>query len=183
LSAHLVNTLLMLGAMALTAWWGSGHRALQWSGKTGRLLAIAVGAVLVLGVSGAITALGDTLFPSSSLQAGFQADFSSASPLFLRVRVWHGVLAVLTAGYLVTMALSISRTAAGARRIGSVLIALAGLQVVAGALNLWLLAPVWMQLVHLLLADLLWIALVLFSAAALEKRVGQNLEAPKLTAA
>jgi hypothetical protein len=34
---------------------------------------------------------------------------------------------------------------------------------------LYLLAPVWMQLVHLLLADLLWIALVIFTAATIEK--------------
>src|SRR3712207_9509228 len=38
-----------------------------------------------------------------------------------------------------------------------------------GLLNAALLAPVWLQLVHLLLADLLWLALVLLSAASLSR--------------
>ena len=37
----------------------------------------------------------------------------------------------------------------------------------AGLLNLVLLAPVWMQIVHLLLADVVWVALVLLAARAL----------------
>jgi hypothetical protein len=39
-----------------------------------------------------------------------------------------------------------------------------------GLLNAALLAPVWLQIVHLLLADLLWIALVLLSAVSLAPR-------------
>jgi heme A synthase len=44
---------------------------------------------------------------------------------------------------------------------------LVGIQLAAGLLNLVLLAPLWMQLVHLLLGDLLWISLVLLCAAML----------------
>ena len=40
------------------------------------------------------------------------------------------------------------------------------LQLAAGGVNVALLAPVWMQVVHLLLADLVWIVLVLFAARA-----------------
>ena len=40
-------------------------------------------------------------------------------------------------------------------------------QLAVGALNVMLLAPIWMQLVHLLVADVLWIALVLLGATAL----------------
>jgi heme A synthase len=39
-----------------------------------------------------------------------------------------------------------------------------------GLTNLLLLAPVGLQLAHLLMADLLWIALVLFGATALAAR-------------
>ena len=67
------------------------------------------------------------------------------------------------------VAMLVSREAPQARRLGSVTVTLVVLQIAAGLLNLSLLAPIWMQLVHLLLADLLWIALVLFSAAALEE--------------
>jgi heme A synthase len=41
---------------------------------------------------------------------------------------------------------------------------------VLGFVNVWLLAPVWMQLTHLLVADLLWIALVVMAASALTRR-------------
>jgi heme A synthase len=44
--------------------------------------------------------------------------------------------------------------------------ALVAVQVAAGFLNLALAAPVWLQLLHLLLADLLWIAWVLLAADA-----------------
>ena len=37
--------------------------------------------------------------------------------------------------------------------------------------NIWLNVPVWMQLVHLLLADLMWIAVVLLGAATLSQPV------------
>lgn len=50
------------------------------------------------------------------------------------------------------------------------MVALSGFQVVLGFVNVWLLAPVWMQLTHLLVADLLWIALVLLTASALARR-------------
>ena len=44
---------------------------------------------------------------------------------------------------------------------------LAVLQLAVGIANVILLAPIWMQLVHLLVADALWIACVLLSARVL----------------
>jgi heme A synthase len=49
----------------------------------------------------------------------------------------------------------------GKLAVGVTILSLA--QLCAGALNLLLLAPVWMQITHLLLADLVWIALVLLA--------------------
>jgi len=105
LSAHLVNTLLMLGAIALAGWWGSGHQAPRWSDNRRRaaLLGVALLAVLALGVSGAITALGDTLFPSVSLRGGWVADFSSTSHPFIRMRIWHAVMAAVAGGCVVVV--------------------------------------------------------------------------------
>jgi len=176
LSAHLVNTLLMLGAIALSAWWGSGHRAPQWNGNRRRaaLLGVAILAVLALGVTGAVTALGDTLFPSVSLRDGWTADFSSTSHAFIRMRIWHAVMAALTGGYVAVLAVAIAREAPQSARAASAVATLVVAQLIAGFLNVWLLAPVWMQLIHLLLADLLWIALVLFAAAALEPEAARE---------
>jgi heme A synthase len=176
LSAHLINTLLLLGAIALTGWWGSGHQAPQWSGNRRRpaLLGIAILAVLALGASGAVTALGDTLFPSVSLRDGWVADFSSTSHSFIRMRIWHAVMAALAGGYVVVLAVAISREAPQSARAGSAVVSLLAAQLAAGFLNVWFLAPVWMQLIHLLHADLLWIALVLFAAAALEPEAARE---------
>ncbi len=170
LSAHLVNTLLMLGAMALTAWWGSGHTPANEPREGGslRLLGFAIGAALLLGVSGAIAALGDTLYPATSWSAGWAADFSSSAPLYVRLRIWHPLIAVLASGYIVFAAQSVMKAGGATRRWSITVITLVAVQLTVGVVNLSLLAPIWMQLVHLLLADLLWLSLVLLTAAALE---------------
>ena len=170
LSAHLVNTLLMLGSMALAAWWGSGHPAPRWNAHRRRTagVGIAVLTLLALGITGAVTALGDTLFPSVSLQNGWMADFSSISHPFIRMRIWHAGAAALVGGYIAILAAAVSRRSPQSARPASAILILVVAQLAAGVLNVWLLAPVWMQLIHLLLADLLWIALVLFASAALE---------------
>jgi heme A synthase len=165
LSAHLINTLLMLAAMALTAWWASGHRAVRLPNSQTIAVFPAILSAVAIAVTGVVTALSDTLYPVKSLAEGFQADFAAASPLLLKLRVWHPAIAIIGGAYI---AIAISRIS-GAPRLRQIVIALVGMELMAGALNLYLLAPVWMQLVHLLLADLLWIALVLLAAAVLEK--------------
>ncbi len=171
LSAHLINTLLMLSAFALTAWWGGGRGPVRWSGTTAKLIGVALLAGLVIAVTGAINALSDTLFPATSLLAGWEADFAAGSNLLIRLRVWHPVIALLAGASIAAIALEIRGKSIRpqARQMASAAAGLVGLQLAAGLINVWLLAPVWMQLVHLLLADLLWLTLVLFSAAALEE--------------
>ena len=44
-------------------------------------------------------------------------------------------------------------------------------QLIAGAVNIALKAPVWMQLLHLFLADLLWLALVVLVALTFTDRL------------
>ena len=158
LSAHLVNTQLLLALLTLTALqrWPAVTR---WLG----LLAIA----LVVSVTGAIAALGDTLFPATSLAAGMQSDFSATAHFLLRLRVIHPILAVAAGVFFALTALSIIRrsTSAQAKAAAWAVALLVVLQFYAGATNLLLLAPVWLQIVHLLLANLLWIALVALTVA------------------
>jgi heme a synthase len=165
LSAHLINTLLMLAAMALTAWWASGHPAVRFPNMQLRAVGLVILSALGIAVTGVVTALSDTLYPVNSLRAGLQADFAAASPLLVKLRIWHPVIAIVAAAYI---AIAISRIDR-AVRLRRIAIALVGMELAAGVLNLFLLAPVWMQLIHLLLADLLWIVLVLLGAVVLEK--------------
>ena len=121
-----------------------------------------MGMVCLLAASGAVNALGDTLFPSESLAEGIRQDRSSTAHIFIKLRIWHPTLAVLT-GVLCIVLAGECRQALGrpeVSRWASRLQGLVGLQLAFGFLNLILLAPVWAQIIHLLLADLLWIALV-----------------------
>jgi heme A synthase len=166
-SAHLVNTLCLLAAIALTAWWGSGRPAVGVRGGRGWLAGISLGALVLLGISGVIAALGDTLFPARSLRAGLAQDVDAAANILLRLRLWHPVIAGGAAAWLAFYAFSAAEHAARARRLAWTVGALLAAQIAAGVLNLFLLAPVWMQMLHLLLADSLWIALVLLCATDL----------------
>jgi heme A synthase len=163
LSAHLINTLTLLACLALTAWWGSGRPAVRLRGRAAWMAAATLAVFAVLGVSGAIAALGDTLFPVTSLEAGFARDFDASANLFVRLRVWHPLIAAGAGAWVLYYAVSAVEPAME-RRLSYAVLALTGAQLAGGAINLLLLAPVGMQIVHLLLADLLWIALVLLSA-------------------
>jgi heme A synthase len=167
LSTHLINTLTLLACLALTAWWSTGRPAIRARGKAARSAAISLAVVMVLGVSGAIAALGDTLYPAQSLAAGLANDFDPAASILVRLRLLHPALAVCTAAWLLFYGVSSGRRVPGVRRAAWIMLGLLGAQVLAGATNLLLLAPGWMQLVHLLLADLLWISLVLLCAGTL----------------
>ncbi|MBA3946141.1 MAG: COX15/CtaA family protein [Herpetosiphonaceae bacterium] len=170
-AAHLVNTFVLIMVLTLTAWWASGGKPvrLRGHGSVGALLSVALLGTLLLGATGAITALGDTLFPSATLSAGIAQDFSATSHFLTRLRVIHPVLAITLGVYIVVVARIVSsmRPNPDTRRFARLLIGLFGMQFVIGMANVGLLAPIWMQLIHLLMADLLWIALVLLGASAM----------------
>jgi cytochrome c oxidase assembly protein subunit 15 len=183
---HLTNTFFLLGALALTAEWSArpGGASPSGRGRIAGALALAAAAVLVTGATGAIAALGDTLFPPGTLAQGLREDLSPGAHALLRLRVLHPFAAVATGAALV----AVSRLALRARPDGRVrraalaVAALVAAQIAAGVLSLMLLAPVWLQLVHLVLADLVWIALVLLSAAALAPASGRREAEPAAAA-
>jgi heme A synthase len=175
MAAHLVNTFLLLASVTLTAWWASGGRPLRLRGQgaVGWLVIGGAFMMIVLGATGAITALGDTLFPAGSLAEGVARDFSPTAHFLERLRVWHPVIAVLTGIYLVVAGsvITAQRPSEATRRYTRWLKIVFLAQFAAGVVNLLLLAPVWMQIVHLLLADLLWITTILMGATALSQPI------------
>jgi heme A synthase len=174
MAAHLVNTFLLLASLSLTAWWASGAQspALGQRRALAVLLALGCLAMLVLGMSGAITALGDTLFPAQSLSQAVRADFSPTAHFLIRLRLLHPLIAVSVALYLSLVAMLSNAPPSGllTRRLARLLVVLLLVQLATGVSNVALLAPVWMQLVHLLLSDLVWIALVLLAGSALTQQ-------------
>ncbi|HEX9917793.1 MAG TPA: COX15/CtaA family protein [Pyrinomonadaceae bacterium] len=173
MSIHLVNTFVLLGVLSLTAWWAMGGASLRLrgQGKIAAIFAVGLFGTLLIAVSGAVAALGDTLFPVNSLAEGLRRDLSATAHFLERLRGLHPLFAVGIGCYTVAAASYVNnflrpglqRT----RQLTSLLTTLFLLQLGAGILNVALLAPVWLQLTHLLLADFFWIALVLNSASAL----------------
>jgi heme A synthase len=161
-SAHLVNTLSLLACFALTAWFASGNPAPKLRGKAAWMAAASLAAVMLLSLTGVIAALGDTLFPAPTLAAGLAQDFNPSSSLLLRLRGLHPLIAAAVGAWLTMYAVGRLRIAKAA---ALQVVVLVWLQLMAGLVNFLLQAPVWMQIVHLLIADLLWISLVLLCAA------------------
>jgi heme A synthase len=168
LSAHLVNTLTLLACLTLTAWWATGKPPVRVGGSATWMAALSLGVVMILGVSGAIAALGDTLFPSRSLAEGLARDFDPAASIFVRLRILHPLIAAVAGAWLVFYAVGAAGHRMDLRPRAWLVLGLVAGQITAGLANLLLSAPVWMQLVHLLLADALWISLVLLCAGTLE---------------
>lgn len=172
-AVHLANTFILVASITLTAWWLSGGAPVSLKdapARAGLLGALAVGLILV-GVSGAVAALGDTLFPSASLQDALAADLSTTSHTLIRLRVLHPALAITISTLLALVAPWLAARHAGPRTrgFGRAVAALALTQLVVGLINVLLLAPVWMQLIHLLIADLLWVSFVLHAASVLPR--------------
>jgi heme A synthase len=170
IGAHLLNTFLLVGALTLTAWWASGAARVRIE-RSVLSIAVLAGVVgtLITGVTGAVIALGDTLF-FAQLNAGHTEQ--TVSPFVDRLtqlRLVHPVVAVLVSAYLVALAWQVRarRPSVASARLAYIVTAIVLAQITIGMLNVYLKVPVATQLIHLFTADLLWIGVVLVSAVAL----------------
>lgn len=174
MAVHLANTFVLVAWLTLTAWWLSDGPvpSLRAAPSRTAMAALLAAGLMLVGISGAVAALGDTLFPARSLGEALAADLSATSHLLIRLRIWHPALAIAVAVVLAAAApwLSTTYAAGRLRGLGRLVAGLALTQLAVGFINVLLLAPVAMQLVHLLVADLLWIAFVLHATSVLPAR-------------
>lgn len=182
MAIHLINTSLLTGAVAVTCW-ASELRSLRSIGRAGWSLVGALVALLLVGITGAVTALGDTLFPvvdGGGVAATMSMDHSPTAHFLQRLRVMHPILAVGVALYVLVAVQAVMdrqkrpEVALWARWTAGLVIA----QVAAGVVNILLSAPGWLQIIHLLLANGLWIALIFLSLSASSSVVQQSVDAP-----
>lgn len=180
MSMHLVNTSLLTGSLALTCWAAtnaSKRDRFDWRTHRGQALVLfgaLVGLVLV-GMSGAVTALGDTLYPVAAGTIGdtLSADQADGAHFLRRARAVHPLLAIGIGAVVLIIAQRIAgRVAATAeqKRWGNLVAVGVLVQIGAGSLNIMLSAPGWMQIVHLMLGTSLWVGVVLLTASVLERR-------------
>lgn len=168
---HMVNTFLLSGAVALTAWWASGYPGLSLRANRGRAvkLGLFLGGVMLLSAFGSIASLASTLFPSDTFIAGVQQDFAEDVHYLIRLRVLHPLLATLVGLYFVYLYNNLRSMPLSTvmRRLLPLVLVLFWVQYVIGAANAVLLAPIWLQMTHLLMTHLFWILAVLLAAGLL----------------
>lgn len=173
LALHLANTLLLVAALTLTAHMlsrreGYLRRNIRLVAPLGAAAGLFV--FMIVGVTGSLAALGDTLFPASSLSAALAADFSSTSGWLVRWRWTHPTIAFLASIFLIWMLVrGVQRPKSGTahwdnRGLSALVLILLAAQYVLGVMDVVWLAPLWLQIAHLLGADALWSALIVLTA-------------------
>jgi cytochrome c oxidase assembly protein subunit 15 len=169
LALHLTNTLLLLAALTLTAHLLSRrHGYLRGSIRLvapfGAVAAVLV--VMIVGVTGSLAALGDTLFPASSLGLALAQDFSAGSGWLVRWRWTHPAVAFVASIFLIWLLIRAAQRSRywDNRGLSALVLLLLAAVYALGLLDVMLLAPLWVQVAHLLGADSLWVALVVLTA-------------------
>ena len=170
MAGHLINTFILLAFLTLTARYACCGEPppLRLPGKYKAAIAVGVAAVFIVGITGSIAALAHMVFPSGTLAEGVASDFASGSNYLVRLRLLHPITAILTSVFLVFLTGWLAKESGNepsVKRWSNVLALLVLGQIAFGSATLLMLAPIVMQLGHLLLADLIWISYVLLAAS------------------
>jgi heme A synthase len=170
MAAHLISTFTLLAVLTMTAWFAKSEVFFDFKvpSKVFWLLGIAVFGVFMVGISGSTAALSSMLFPVDTLSQGFAQDFSDTSHILLRLRILHPIFSVSLVVYLFFIATWLKKISFDdfwTSRWASILQGLVLIQLIFGGLTLITLAPIVMQIIHLLLADFVWISVVLLTAS------------------
>lgn len=160
-ATHLVNSLLIVGALAGAIVYARARppawpMQLDRQGGVLTVLLVGLASVLALMFSGGIAAMGNTMFPSETLAAGLAADLHPDSHPLARLRMLHPLIAV-TVGVYLFVALGLAwllKPVPEAKQLAQSLLGVYLVQLAVGALNMALMAPAVLQLLHLGLAIL-----------------------------
>jgi heme A synthase len=166
LCLHFGNTLCLLAALASTARRLSGtYPRVAFVRTPYQLIATGLGLLSVMssGITGPLASLGDTLFPADCLNHAILEDFSSSSPTLLRLRALHPIAAAIGSLYVLWLLQTSLQKEEHSPWLFLLPITLTA-QIALGVVNVMLLAPVRPQMTHLLVAETLWIFLILASA-------------------
>jgi heme a synthase len=164
-SIHFTNTMLLLAAVTLTAiFLKRQDKGIVVEPNLRSISLATLMATLLTGATGALAALADTIFPPSSFHNAILADLSSTSPILIHMRWLHPACVIA----LVICCLVLIQQY---RKLGQSMAAFGlacslTVQVLVGVADVFLLAPMWVQIMHLLVADFFWILLVAITAPA-----------------
>jgi len=172
MALHVVSTFLLLGSNVAVALTSDGFDQLRIKGQRGLGWLLAGGLVLIsfLGVSGAISALGRQLKPVDNV---LQAALNPATFWMVKVQPFHPMLGATIGLYLVLLCGLVQHLRPGETVEKAVrwVLGLYGFQMLLGLLNIFLKAPIPMQMAHLVLADLNFVSVVGLGIAAFQTSV------------
>jgi heme a synthase len=165
MGAHLINTFTLIAVLTMTAWFSTREtfRTVELRSSHIAVFFASLFAIFLMGMSGSLAALSNMFFSSASIAEGIAQDFDKASPLIVRLRISHPIVSVLGAVGLAVSAIWLEAQRPGNRWTRS-LIWLLLIQIVTGVMTIFTGAPIAMQVLHLLLADIAWIAFILMWA-------------------
>lgn len=157
-ASHLVNSMLLMGALALTVVFSRPERTfkphLRQDAALSLVLLLGLGSMLLLMFSGGIAAMGNTMFPPESLGQGLADDFAADAHPLVRLRILHPIIGI-TVGIYLFMSLGLGwwmKPLQSAKRVAQILLSVYVIQTLVGFINLGFLAPIVLQLLHLALA-------------------------------
>lgn len=184
ISLHLANTLILIACFVLTIRWSNPRSTPRFpiAKKNAISIWVTLASIIVLGISGAVTALGDTLFKAASLVEGMREDFEQKSHFLLRIRFIHPILAMIVAVVIFVFSDYVQRTPGTPaevlerKRCARLLQILVFVQLLVGATNLGMMAPTALQLTHLFCADSVWIVAVWGAALSIESDQTHSIE-------
>lgn len=166
--AHVVSIFLLLGFNVGAALSTSGIRPIQFrnQGVVGWLLGLGFFGTFLLGVSGAISAFGHQVRPDvEGLSERLQTGAFWASKLAIAHPIGSASIGLFM--FLMCGLIQHLRPDPFVKNACRTVIGLLALQMGVGLLNIFMSAPIFMQMIHLVLADLNWISLVVLATAAL----------------
>ena len=153
---HLVNTFALLGFYTLI-FYLLRESENKLSNFFDKRIKIAFVLFFLTGATGSITALADVLFPSASFVEGFIEDFDSTSEVLTRLRILHPFVSTILSIFLFSESNRFKKEFAIDTSTIKVLVIVG---VILGVLNVVSNIILPLSILHLLLADLLWITYV-----------------------
>ena len=159
MSFHLLNTF-ALTASCLLAIFSVRKKSLNAVLFPDLFLFFGAVSLVITGVSGAVTALGDTLFPLQGDKSAWSLALESSSHLFMKLRIFHPFIAIMSSLYVLYIGVVKASERATCKGTGRLLAGAVLIQIFLGYLNVTLAAPVWLQVVHLMWAQATWLCYI-----------------------
>ena len=164
ISMHLLNTMILSGVAFLICCSSLFEKSYILRSGMFSNIAFVLGLILILitSLSGTITALGDTLFPVTSIQEAITKSLSASEHLFVKLRIYHPFIAVMSSFYLLLSTWFLCFSQEKLKYFYMWLALIVAGQLFFGFVNVHLLAPTWLQIIHLLIAHCVWVCYILF---------------------